>query len=122
VILEIHKGAVFFVCSLCKCIYPISDEKEGAGNFDHYRYKNGTRLWKVRVKKQITIIVDVDDKNFLAQLTVALQLNQGVRQRLYIVAGVLFFRDFILSLSKDSFAQAKERTLRKKKNSWYPSE
>jgi len=79
-------------------------------------------LWKVRVKKQITIIVDVGDNNFLAQLTVALQLNQGVRQRLYIVAGVLFFRDFILSLSKDSFAQAKERTLRKKKNSWYPSE
>jgi hypothetical protein len=27
-----------------------------------------------------------------------------------IIAGVLFFRDFILSLSKDSFAQAKERT------------
>jgi hypothetical protein len=27
---------------------------------------------------------------------------------------VLFFRDFILSLSKDSFAQAKERTLRRK--------
>jgi len=94
VILEIHKGAVFFVCSLCKCIYPISDEKEGAGNLDHSRYKNGTRLWKVRVKKQITIIVDVDDKNFLAQLTVAVQLNQGVRQRLYIVAGVLFFRSF----------------------------
>jgi hypothetical protein len=27
-----------------------------------------------------------------------------------IIAGVLFFRDFILSLSKDSFAQAKEST------------
>ena len=33
-----------------------------------------------------------------------------------IIAGVLFFGDFILSLSKDSFAQAKERTLRTKKN------
>ena len=100
VILEIHKGAVFFVCSLCKCIYPISDEKEGAGNFDHYRYKNGTRLWKVRVKKQITIIVDVDDKNFLAQLTVALQLNQGVRQRLYIVCRCVFLSFFLLHKQK----------------------
>jgi len=29
-------------------------------------------------------------------------------------AGVLFFGDFILSLSKDSFAQAKERTKEEK--------
>jgi len=41
--------------------------------------------------KDISIIVDVDDKNCLAQLTVALKLNHGVRQRLYIVAGALFF-------------------------------
>ena len=54
-------------------------------------------------------IVDVDDKNCLAQLTVVLKLNQGVRQRLYIIVGVLFpacrQAGFVLS-----FAQAKERT------------
>ena len=61
-------------------------------------------------KKQTTIMVDAGDKNCLAELTVALKPNQGVRQWPYIIAGVLFFRDFILSLSKDSFAQAKERT------------
>jgi hypothetical protein len=44
----------------------------------------------------------------LAELTVVLKVNHGVRQWLYIIAGVLFFGDFILSLSKDSFAQAKE--------------
>jgi hypothetical protein len=47
-----------------------------------------------RVRKQLSFIVDVDDKNCFAQLTVALKPNQGVRQRLYIVAGVLFFRSF----------------------------
>jgi len=31
-------------------------------------------------KNAITIIVDVDDKNCLAELTVALKLNHGVRQ------------------------------------------
>jgi hypothetical protein len=31
-------------------------------------------------RKQISIIVDADDKNCLAQLTVALKLNHGVRQ------------------------------------------
>ena len=46
------------------------------------------------MKEQVTTIVDVDDKNCLAQLTVVLKLNQGVRQRLYIVAGVLFFVTF----------------------------
>ena len=56
------------------------------------------------------MIVDADDKSCLVQLTVVLKFNQGVRQWPYIIAGVLFFRDFILSLSKDSFAQAKERT------------
>ncbi len=39
-------------------------------------------------------MVDVDDKNCLAQFTVALKLNHGVRQRLYIVAGVFFFGSF----------------------------
>ena len=45
-------------------------------------------------RKQITIIVDADDKNCLAQSTVAQKLDQGVRQGLYIIAGVLFFRSF----------------------------
>jgi hypothetical protein len=47
-----------------------------------------------RVRIQISIMVDVDDKNCLAQLTVARKLNQGVRQWLYIIAGVLFFVTF----------------------------
>ena len=49
---------------------------------------------KERKKRQITTIVDADDKNCLAQLTVALKLNHGVRQWLYIIAGVLFFCSF----------------------------
>jgi hypothetical protein len=44
--------------------------------------------------KKTSTIVDVDDKNCLAQLTVVQKFNQGVRQRLYIVAGVLFFVTF----------------------------
>ena len=56
-----------------------------------------------------TIIVDADDKNCLVQLTVVQKLNQGVRQWLYIIAGVLFpacrQAGYVLS-----FAQAKERT------------
>jgi hypothetical protein len=36
-----------------------------------------------------------------------------------IIAGVLFFGDFILSLSKDSFAQAKERTESAKHSSFF---
>ena len=32
------------------------------------------------LSKQISIIVDVDDKNCFVQLTVALKLNLGVRQ------------------------------------------
>jgi hypothetical protein len=47
-----------------------------------------------RVKKEFPFIVDADDKNCLAELTVALKLNQGVRQWLYIIAGVLFFGSF----------------------------
>jgi len=43
------------------------------------------------LKKQITIVVDVDDKNCLAQLTVAMTQNQAVRQWLCIIAGVFFF-------------------------------
>ena len=49
---------------------------------------------KYQGNKKTSIIVDVDDKNCLAELTVALKPNQGVRQRLYIVAGVLFFVTF----------------------------
>jgi len=44
--------------------------------------------------RKTTTIVDVDDKNCLAQLTVAQKFNQGVRQWLYIIAGVLFFGSF----------------------------
>jgi len=59
------------------------------------------------MKEQVTTIVDVDDKNCLAQLTVVLKPYQGVRQWLYIIAGVLFpaCRQAGLVLS---FAQAKE--------------
>ena len=42
--------------------------------------KKKTSCGNNQSKKQITIIVDADDKNCLAQLTVALKLNQGVRQ------------------------------------------
>jgi len=59
-----------------------------------------TRFVKYRLKKQTTIIVDADDKNCLAQLTVALKPNQGVRQWLYIIAGVLFFGTFFLHKQK----------------------
>jgi hypothetical protein len=44
--------------------------------------------------RKITFIVDADDKNCFAELTVALKLNQGVRQWPYIIAGVLFFGSF----------------------------
>ena len=46
---------------------------------------------KYRGNKKTATIVDVDDKNCLAQLTVAQKFNQGVRQWLYIIAGTLFF-------------------------------
>ena len=48
----------------------------------------------VTISEKFEAIVVADDKNCLAELTVALKLNQGVRQRLYIVAGVLFFGSF----------------------------
>jgi hypothetical protein len=51
--------------------------------------------------RKTTIIVDVDDKNCLVELTVALKLNQGVRQRC-ISLPVCF--SLVIS-----FAQAKER-------------
>ena len=73
----------------------IKDEKEGAGNFPQGRNYSWIILQKVsRGIRKTTTIVDVDDKNCLAQSTVALKLNHGVRQRLYIVAGVLFFVTF----------------------------
>jgi len=37
----------------------------------------GTSSGNNQSRKEITIIVDADDKNCLAQLTVALQLNQS---------------------------------------------
>ena len=58
------------------------------------------RRWKIHkirrvlINKEISTIVDVDDKNCLAELTVVQKLNQGVRQWLYIIAGVLFFGSF----------------------------
>jgi hypothetical protein len=57
---------------------------------------------KYRGKLQTSIIVDVDDKNCLAQLTVALKFNQGVRQWLYIIAGALFFVTFFWAQAKES--------------------
>jgi len=45
---------------------------------------------KYRGNKKTSNITDVDDKNCLAQLTVALKFNQGVRQWLYIIAGAFF--------------------------------
>jgi hypothetical protein len=53
---------------------------------------------KYRGNKKTSTIVD--DKNCLAQLTVALKPNQGVRQWLYIIAGVLFFGTFFLHKQK----------------------
>jgi hypothetical protein len=44
--------------------------------------------------RKTSTIVDADDKNCLAQLTVARKFNQGVRQWLYIIPGVLFFVTF----------------------------
>jgi len=47
-----------------------------------------------------------DDKNWLAQLTVAQKLNHGVRQWPYIIAGVLFFGSF--------FCTSKRKNINKK--------
>jgi len=38
------------------------------------------RFGKYPGKNKVTIIVDVDDKNCLAQITAVLKLNHGVRQ------------------------------------------
>jgi hypothetical protein len=100
---NIERRCLFRLNSL-KCNYLIIDEKEGAG-----KLKAEKSLANDRVKKQFSFIVDADDKNCLAELTVVLKPNQGVRQWLYIIAGVLFpacrQAGFVLS-----FAQAKERT------------
>ena len=65
------------------------ETSKGAG-----KLKAEKSLASDRVKKEFPFIVDADDKNCLAQLTVALKLNHGVRQWLYIIAGVLFFGSF----------------------------
>ena len=70
------------------------DEKEGADNFPKADIITWNILQTVSKNKKISTIVDVDDKNCLAQLTVVLKVNQGVRQWLYIIAGVLFFGSF----------------------------
>ena len=49
---------------------------------------------RLSFRKKAPLVVDVDEMNCLAELTVALKLNQGVRQWLCIVAGVLFFGTF----------------------------
>ena len=72
----------------------MKDEKEGAGKFPLVEIIAEKNWVSDRLRKQLSFIVDVDDKNCLAELTVALKPNQGVRQRLYIVAGVLFFVTF----------------------------
>jgi len=65
------------------------ETSKGAG-----KLKAEKSLASDRVKKEFPFIVDADDKNCLAELTVALKPNQGVRQWLYIIAGVLFFGTF----------------------------
>ncbi len=72
----------------------MKDEKEGAGKFPLVEIIAEINWVSDRLRKQISFIVDVDDKNCLAQLTVVLKLNHGVRQWLYIIAGVLFFVTF----------------------------
>jgi hypothetical protein len=56
--------------------------------------------------KKVPLVVDVDDKNCLAELTVALKLNHGARQRLYIVAGVLFFGSFFCTSKRKNIKTA----------------
>ena len=53
---------------------------------------------------------DVDDKNCLVQLTVVLKLNHGVRQWLYIIAGVLFFRSFFCTSKRKDIKQKLRQT------------
>ena len=81
----------------------MADEKEGACSFIYVWDK----ITEVSNEKDITTIVDVDNKNCLAQLTVVPKLNQGVRQWLYIIAGVLFFVTF--------FCTSKRKYIKKKK-------
>jgi hypothetical protein len=55
--------------------------------------------------KGYSTFVDADDKNCLAELTVALKYNQGVRQWLVpiaivIIAGVFFFRSFFCAIKR----------------------
>ena len=86
---KINRGAVFFVCFPGNSQRLKVDEKEGAGIILK------TDLTKGVSKREInTIIVGIDDKNCLAELTVVLEFNQGVRQWPYIIAGVLFFGTF----------------------------
>jgi hypothetical protein len=86
--------ALSFSFTFFKMKMIMKDEKEGAGNFPQHDYYTETFYGQYRRNKEISFIVDVDDKNCLAELTVALKLNQGVRQWLYIIAGVLFFGTF----------------------------
>jgi len=51
-------------------------------------------ITKLSIMKKAPLMVDVGDMNCLAELTVALKPDHGGRQRLYIVAGVLFFGSF----------------------------
>jgi hypothetical protein len=62
---------------------------KGADNFPQGRHYTESFYKKYRGNRKTSTFVDVDDKNCLAQLTVAMKLNHGVRQWLYIIVGVL---------------------------------
>jgi len=88
------------------------------GTERRWRFQNNTAITLKRSKqsigqkRQITTIVDADDKNCLVQLTVAQELNQGVRQRLYFVAGVLFFRSFFCTSKRKNIKTHLNRVAR----------
>jgi hypothetical protein len=88
VLFEIHGGAVPASAFSNKKSFKLVGGK-GAGNV--FRTES---ILPITMKRKVPLMVDVGDKNCLAQLTVALKLNHGVRQWLYIIAGVLFFRSF----------------------------
>ena len=73
VLFGMTNGAVFFVCNLQRSKRIKEDEKEGAGN----SILSKTKFVENHSKKQTTTIVDADDKNCLAQLTVVQKLNQS---------------------------------------------
>ena len=78
---ETSKGAVFFRLYSLQIMMDYKRRKrEGAGNFSCADILTESFYKKYRRKRETSTIVDVDDKNCLAQLTVVLNLNHGVRQ------------------------------------------